>query len=156
MVIALEKKLFRVVPKTCLLLLLVQEQFLKEIDKLNFTQNEKASLRYLNKIKTDKMRNFEYFRSQNPSVRPFVAFTPKTIYRNLAQGQGSSFRGEPFSPMLVVEVDDINTDRVYKRNSNNNVFHRHRAWEDLDGDDALPGFKLNRQSLRDQETKIHN
>ena len=40
---------------------------------------------------------------------PDVAFTPKETYRNLTQEQLLTFRGEPFHPSFIVEVDDVGT-----------------------------------------------
>ncbi|CAI2169607.1 3434_t:CDS:2 [Funneliformis geosporum] len=48
------------------------------------------------------------FRLKTGEIRaPDVAFTPKNIFRNLTHEQSSSFQGPPFSPTLVVEVDDM-------------------------------------------------
>ncbi|CAG8636269.1 9662_t:CDS:2, partial [Funneliformis mosseae] len=57
---------------------------------------------------------------------------------------GSSFRGEPFSPMLVVEVDDINTqaDLGLQAKLKQQCLSSSPCLGDLDGGDALPGFKL--------------
>ncbi|CAG8652527.1 16667_t:CDS:2, partial [Acaulospora morrowiae] len=86
---------------------------------------------------------------------PDVAFTPKEIYRNLTDEQGTSFRGPPFSPTFVVElgwlIDPINDEIwVYKRSpANGNVFRCHRDWGDLDGGDTLPGFKLDIRNVKE-------
>ncbi|CAG8754645.1 2726_t:CDS:1, partial [Funneliformis mosseae] len=41
---------------------------------------------------------------------PDVAFTPKDTHRNLNEQQLWTFKGEPFTPIFVVEVGDIGTD----------------------------------------------
>ena len=40
---------------------------------------------------------------------PDVAFTPASTYRNLTQEQLLTFRGGPFHPSFIVEVDDVAT-----------------------------------------------
>lgn len=42
------------------------------------------------------------------SVRmPAAAFTPRAVYRNLTQLQLLTFRGEPFHPSVIFEVEDV-------------------------------------------------
>ncbi|CAG8736799.1 15429_t:CDS:2, partial [Racocetra fulgida] len=76
---------------------------------------------------------------------PDISFTSKNVYRHLTQQQLWTFKGEPFIPMVVIEVSD--TIKDFNTNKKKKVFDdldekfkfKHFAG-DIDEGDILPGF----------------
>ncbi|CAG8616830.1 9302_t:CDS:2 [Cetraspora pellucida] len=103
---------------------------------------------------------------------PDIAYTPKEIHRSLNEKQNWSFRGEPFTPVFVVEIGNISShskfeklDRKFKdiyfaegtsvqlawlidpENKEIHVYKRgqrriNHGWKDVVGGDFLPRFTL--------------
>ncbi|CAG8470948.1 3079_t:CDS:2, partial [Racocetra persica] len=73
---------------------------------------------------------------------PDIAYTPKEIYRSLNENQNWSFRGEPFTPVFVVEIGNISSYSKFEKLD--------RKFKDIyfaeghlcNWDDILPRFTL--------------
>ena len=60
-----------------------------------------------NGVPTSSQGGFNFTTTGGRSIRaPDVAFTPKQTYRSLSVVQRRTFKGEPFCPTFVVEVED--------------------------------------------------
>ncbi|KAL1920699.1 uncharacterized protein VTP21DRAFT_1076 [Calcarisporiella thermophila] len=63
-----------------------------------------------NGIVTGSQGGFNFAVLEGREIRaPDVAFTPKEIYRALDEQQLDTFRGQPFHPTFVVEVEDVSS-----------------------------------------------
>ncbi|CAG8521417.1 5925_t:CDS:2, partial [Dentiscutata erythropus] len=108
---------------------------------------------------------------------PDVAFVPRRVYDNLTEQQRITFKGEPFSPIFVVEVANITKRSVFDKldskfkddylseesavqlgwlidPENKEVFvykrgrnRYHHGWKNVDGGETLPKFKLRVQLI---------
>ncbi|KAF8976746.1 hypothetical protein BGZ46_007990 [Entomortierella lignicola] len=62
----------------------------------------------INGAVTTSQGGFNFSRTGGRNIRaPDVAFTPKKTYRSLSEAQLDTFKGDPFNPTFVVEVESI-------------------------------------------------
>ncbi|RHZ76449.1 hypothetical protein Glove_197g71 [Diversispora epigaea] len=63
---------------------------------------------------------FDFYIGDQRTIRaPDVSFTPKTVSRQLTQLQRWTFRGEPFTPLFIIEVADTKSKSKFE-----NLDHR--------------------------------
>ncbi|RIB16092.1 hypothetical protein C2G38_2190893 [Gigaspora rosea] len=129
--------------KTCTLEIDGQPINLFELDK-NGKLIPMPQSPYAREIVVAEIERFNFDIGGGKMIRaPDVAYTSKEIHRSLNKKQIWSFRGEPFTPVFVVEIGYISNPEskkihVYKRGRR---YINHR-WKDIDGRDFLPRLTL--------------
>ncbi|CAG8552395.1 17545_t:CDS:2 [Dentiscutata erythropus] len=110
-------------------------------------------------VVTSSQGGFNFHVRGRRTIRaPDVSFTSKNVYRHLTQQQLWTFKGEPFTPTVVIEVSDTIKDSDTKK--------KNKVFDDLDekfkseylavgtsvqidGGDTLPGFTLDVKMIKD-------
>ncbi|CAG8523384.1 8947_t:CDS:2, partial [Scutellospora calospora] len=94
---------------------------------------------------TSSQGGFDFDVGSGKTIRaPDIAYTPKEIDRKLNAQQNWSFKGDPFTPIFVIEVESILTHSKFEELDKkfNDVYFAEGTSKDVNAKDFLPRFIL--------------